>query len=268
MFNLSHLQCRRSFIELLDEMNNKDRSILGNNKLAVIIPSYNEKENIRKIVSQIFSLVNNNAHVVIVDDNSPDGTKKVVSDLQKKYENLHMFLRKGKGGRGSAVIDGLRYALENIDPELFIEMDADFSHNPEEILNMLALSRPRAVVIASRYIKGGKILNVRLGRRILSYLANVLIKLILRNPIIDNTNGFRCYRRDAVKCLLQHKFISRGYILLSESATLLNENGFKFIEFPSLFINRTRGESNATISEFKNSLVCLLNIKRQFSRLN
>jgi len=232
-------------------------------KLAVIIPSYNERVNIEKIVSKIFS-IKSDAHVVIVDDNSPDGTKNVVLNMQKKYKNLYLVLRKSKKGRGSAVINGLKYASRNINPDIFIEMDADLSHNYKEILNMLDLSEPKTVVIASRYMQGGKILNVQIKRRILSYLANILIKLILRNPIIDNTNGFRCYRKDAIECLLKHKFISKGYILLSESATLLNKNGFKFVEFPSVFENRTRGESNATISEFKNSLLSLFSIKKQF----
>lgn len=173
-------------------------------------------------------------------------------------------MREKKDGRGSAVIEGLRYAHTNLNPDIFIEMDADLFHNPKEILKMISLSKPKTVVIASRYMSGGKILNVQFRRRIASYLANLLIRLTLKNPIIDNTNGFRCYRKDAIGHLLKHRFISKGYILLSESATVLKKNGFKFVEFPSLFVNRKIGKSNATFSEFKNSLVSLLDIRKRY----
>lgn len=242
-------------------MINEGNRLIRKEKVAVVIPSYNESGNIERIVPLIFSIIPY-ANIVVVDDNSPDGTKDVIRSLQKKYKHLHLVLRSKKGGRGSAVIDGFRYAYRKINPKFYVEMDADFSHTPQEILKLINLSEEKTVVVASRYIEGGKILNVELKRRMLSYLANFIIRFVLKNPLIDNTNGFRCYRKDAIKRLISYKFISKGYIVLSEVATLLNREGFRFIEFPTIFINRKRGKSNATISEFRNSFLGLLNVRK------
>lgn len=227
---------------------------------VIVIPSYNEIENIKKLIPSIFSIVPN-SYIIVVDDSSPDGTREAVSQLSKKYKNLHLISRKNKSGRGSAVIEGFRYAIENIKPKFFIEMDADLSHNPREILTMLKLSKPKTIVVGSRYIKGSKMINIEIKRRILSYLSNLLIKVTLANPLVDNTNGFRCYRKDAIRCLLKHRFISNGYIVLSESTTLLYKKGFSFIEFPTVFVNRIKGKSNTSLSEFIHSLINLVKIK-------
>ncbi len=229
-------------------------------KLAIIIPSYNEKQNIGVLLKSIFANLPN-ASVVVVDDNSPDNTAKKVEELKVRYKNLHLLVRENKRGRGSAVIDGLKYVLRELNVDAFIEMDADFSHDPQEIKVMLDLAHPRTVVIGSRYIYGSKIINWPLLRKISSQIANLLIRWVLGLPISDNTNGFRLYPREAVEILVKHNFVSRGYILLSETAYVLLTHGYVFAEFPSVFTNRISGKSNASVGEFFASLANLFKIR-------
>jgi len=230
-------------------------------KTAIIIPTFNERKNIEKLIPPIFSILPK-AIILVVDDNSPDKTGRAVFGLQKKYKNLYLIKRKGKGGRGSAVIDGLKYILEKKpDVDVFVEMDADFSHEPQELPNIIRLSKPKTVIFGSRYVKRSKIINWPLSRRIASKISNGLIRLILNVGLNDNTNGYRCYRKDAVKLLVAHKYISSGYILLSESANLLHQNGFRFIEMPSVFYNQKLKKSNATLSEFLNAFINLIRIR-------
>jgi len=230
-------------------------------KTAIIIPTYNEKENIKKLIPAIFSVIPK-VDIIVVDDNSPDETANEVLKLKRKYFHLHLIKRGGKAGRGSAVIEGLKFAFEKIKAEKYIEMDADFSHDPKELARLINFSKPKTIVLASRYVKGSKIVNWSISRRINSQLANLLIRFILKLPIRDNTNGFRCYPKEAVRLLISHNFITSGYILLSESAYLLYKNNFTFKEMPSLFQNRRLGTSNTTVEEFLDSLVYLIRIKK------
>ncbi len=229
-------------------------------KIAIIIPSYNEKQNIRALLKSIFVNLPS-VSVVVVDDNSPDNTAKKVEELKVRYKNLHLLVRENKRGRGSAVIDGLKYALRELNADAFIEMDADFSHDPKEIKIMLELAHSKTIVIASRYIYDSKIINWPLARKISSQIANLLIRLVLGLPISDNTNGFRLYPREAAEVLVKHNFVSKGYILLSETAYVLRAHGFVFAEFPSVFTNRIAGKSNASVREFFASLVNLFKIR-------
>lgn len=230
-------------------------------KTAIIIPTYNEKGNLKKLIPAILSILPKTT-ITIVDDNSPDKTGQAVSNLQKKYKNLYLVTREKKSGRGSAVIEGLKYILEKRpDTEIFIEMDADFSHKPEELPQLIKLSKPKTIIFGSRYVKGSKIINWPIKRRIASKISNFLIRTVLNLPLNDNTNGYRCYHKDAVKLLVKHQYISQGYILLSESANLLYQNGFKFIEVPSVFYNRTVAKSNTTIFEFLDAFINLIRIR-------
>lgn len=230
-------------------------------KVAIVIPTYQEKAGITRLVENIFRVLPD-VNVVVVDDNSPDGTAGSIRKLTKKHRHLSLIERKGKGGRGSAVVAGFKFAQEKLKTKIFVEMDADFSHNPDELPHLIKLSQPKTIVIASRYTKGGRVINVPLNRRLLSQIANILIRLALKIPLKDNSNGLRCYQTDAVKILLKHKFISSGYILLSESARLLLNHGFSLVEIPSTFVNRKLGKSNARVDEFIHSLVGLIKIKR------
>ena len=228
--------------------------------IAIIIPTYNERENIENIVSQIFSLLPN-AMIVVVDDNSPDNTALRVKELQKRNKKLHLIMRKNKGGRGSAVIDGFFYARQNLNPEIYIEMDADLSHDPSELPLLIKKSKVKTIILASRYISGSKIIDVPVYRRLMSKASNFFISFLLGMSVADNTNGYRCYRRDAIDILLKYTFISKGYILLSESAFLLYTRGFLLVEIPSVFRNRRFGVSNATFFEFFHALTSVLRIR-------
>jgi len=229
-------------------------------KLAIVIPSYNERQNIEALINQVFKVFPE-ASVVVVDDNSPDGTPALIRQLAKKYRNLHLILRKNKQGRGSAVIRGLAFAQEKLKAEIFVEMDADCSHDPEELPDLLKQADARTVVIGSRYVKGARIINWPQARLISSRLANCLIRLVLGLSVRDNTNGFRVYSPAAVAILLKHHFVSKGYISLSEISYLLSQRGFRLIEVPTVFTNRVTGKSNATIREFFDSIINLFRIR-------
>ena len=228
---------------------------------AVIIPSYNEKDNIEKIISAIRSVLKD-AVIIVVDDNSPDYTASVVKKLQKKDTNVHLIIRKQKDGRGSAVMAGFLHAFKNTKFKTFIEMDADFSHDPSELPLLIKKVKFDTVVIASRYLKGSRIIDWPLSRKITSRLSNFLIRSVLGLPIGDNTNGFRCYSRQAAEILIQHHFRTKGYIVLSESSYLLFKKGFQFQELKTVFHNRKSGKSKTTVGEFINSFINMFNILR------
>ena len=234
-------------------------------RVTVVIPTYNERSNIEKIVPLIFSLLKE-VSIVVVDDNSLDKTASAVLKLQKNYSNLHLIARRKKTGRGSAVLEGFKYAFQKIKTDIFIEMDADLSHDPNELPRLVKMSNPRTVILASRYLPESKILDWPIIRVLSSKIANFLIGAVLDLPVIDNTNGYRCYQKEAIKILLTYNFVSRGYILLSESEKILYDRGFELIEIPTIFRNRIRGESKDSISEFFYSLYLLFKI-RLYSKL-
>ena len=230
--------------------------------IAIIIPTYNEKENIKRLVQRIYKVLPR-AIIVVVDDSPNDGTLKAIKQLSKKYSLLRIISRNKKQGRGSAVLAGFSYAKKHYDPDIFIEMDADLSHDPNELLGLIKRCEKKTVIIGSRYIKGSKIINWPVKRRVASKLSNLLVRVMLGVPLHDSTNGYRCYPREAINHLLSRKYISGGYIVLSEVAYLLMKKGYSFIEVPSVFFNRRRGTSNANLSEFFNALVTLLKLRLQ-----
>lgn len=229
-------------------------------KTAIVIPTFNEKLNITRLIETIRGTVKN-SEIVVVDDNSPDGTSKAVEELKRSHPNLHLIKRRGKDGRGSAVLEGFSWAQEKLKADIFVEMDADFSHDPKELPDLITRCKQDNVVLASRYIPQSKIINWPPRRIIASKLSNFLIKLVLNLPTKDNTNGYRCYPKEAVKLLLTHKFISKGYILLSETERFLYVNGFDLIELPSVFRNRKQGKSKSTFREYFLSLYLLFKIR-------
>lgn len=226
---------------------------------SVIIPTYNEKKNIGDLIRDIF-LLYPTASIVIVDD-STDGTSAVIEKLKIKYKKLYLIKRLKKSGRGSAVVEGFTFAFKKLNCSLFIEMDADSSHNPGEIVHLINKSVPKTVVIASRYLKESQIIDWLYSRKVTSRLANTLIRFLLQTSIVDNTNGYRCYTKDAIQVLVSHTFISSGFITLSEEAFLLKKKGFTFVEIPSVFTNRKKGKSSATIGEVVKSLIDLFRIR-------
>lgn len=251
---------------------------------SIIIPTRNERNNLESLLPVLMNLYPVSP-VWIVDDNSDDQTAEFIQKNSGKFPGVHLILRINKRGRGSAVLDGLKEAIIDKKTEYFLEMDADFSHDPDEIKKILkeGLKTPRglttvktpqgrpkdspgveeskSVIIGSRHIEGSKFVNCSTLRVFLSILANLYAKLILRVPISDYTNGFRLYPRRAVEILLHEKISEKGYIFLSETAYILYRKGFEFREVPTIFVNRRLGRSNATIAEFLKSIPAIIRIR-------
>ncbi len=235
-----------------------------NERILIIIPSFNERENIAQLIEAIFR-EQPEACVLVVDDSSPDGTAKVVQELQPRFpDRLQLLVRGGKGGRGSAVLEGLRYGLAH-SYEYFIEMDADFSHRPEEISALLKRSESCDCVVGSRYLPQSEIREWGWKRTFFSWFANHFAHFVLGIPISDYTNGFRCYRRRAVAALDMDRINAKGYVVLSEIAYQLYGKGMTFGEVPTLFINRRRGISNLTSKEISEAFLSVFRIR--FPRL-
>lgn len=226
-------------------------------KTCVIIPTYNEEENIGNLVRALLTLPLG-LDVLVVDDGN-DKTTEIVTAISQTDPRVSVLRRGEKGGRGSAVMAGLRHCLEK-GYERFVEMDADFSHDPKELESLLAVSAPRVVVIGSRYLPTSRIIGWPWKRTIFSKAANLFARPWLRIPIHDFTNGYRVYDREAAALLVTAPIKSKGYIVLSEIAYLLKKHGFRFVEVPTVFVNRTRGASNFNLSEIQDALFGILRI--------
>lgn len=232
-------------------------------KNLVIIPTYNEIENIEKMVRMVFSLPRE-FHILIVDDESPDGTGLEVKKLQKEFINrLNIEERKGKMGLGSAYIHGFRWGLKN-NFEYIFEMDCDFSHNPNDLLKLLEVCENGAdLAIGSRYCKGGKIHNWPIGRILMSYFASVYVRLILWLPIKDTTAGFKCYRNHVLKSIELNEIKFKGYAFQIEMKYRAYKKRFKIVEVPIIFTDRIFGESKMNTKIFKEAILGV--IKMRFS---
>ena len=232
-------------------------------KNLVIIPTYNEIENIEKMVRMVFSLPRE-FHILIVDDESPDGTGLEVKKLQKEFINrLNIEERKGKMGLGSAYIDGFNWGLKNNFDYIF-EMDCDFSHNPNDLIKLLEVCENGAdLAIGSRYCKGGKIHNWPIGRILMSYFASVYVRLILWLPIKDTTAGFKCYRNHVLKTIELNEIKFKGYAFQIEMKYRAYKKRFKIVEVPIIFTDRIFGESKMNTKIFKEAILGV--IKMRFS---
>lgn len=229
-------------------------------KTAIVIPTYNEKENIRKLIQAIFG-ISRDMTIIVVDDNSPDKTGEIVDSLKKKYPNLQIIHRTKKNGRGGACIEGFESALKQ-GFEYIFEMDADFSHDPQDIPRLLnKIQDGYDMVIGSRYLKTSKILNWGLKRTIFSKFANIYARIILGIPISDYTNGYRCYIASALKAIEFDKIEASGYIVLSEMSYQLHKKGFRIGEIPITFVNRRRGASNLSRHEIISAFTSVLRLK-------
>lgn len=231
-------------------------------RIAIIIPTYNEADNIVKLVTEISKHIKNTDHVIIVDDNSPDNTANLALKAFAKQKNVIVLKRLAKDGRGSAVFEGFKYATK-FKPKYYLEMDADFSHKPSDIPKLVSKieKEKKGIVIGSRYMKGSEIFNWSVKRKIFSKLANFYARVLLGVKITDYTNGYRIYSDKAIKYLLGENFKTKGYILLSETAYKLHKKGFKFGEIPIIFVNRKRGVSNLNPAEIKEAFWGIIKIK-------
>ncbi|MDO8998741.1 MAG: polyprenol monophosphomannose synthase [Bacteroidota bacterium] len=230
-------------------------------KNLVIIPTYNEIENIEKMVRTVFSL-QRNFELLIVDDGSPDGTANTVKELQKQFPNkLHIEERIGKLGLGTAYIHGFKWALAR-DYDYIFEMDCDFSHNPNDLVRLLETCESGAdVAVGSRYCKGGKISNWPLGRILMSYFASVYVRIVLWIPIKDTTAGFKCYKRKVLETIDLDAIRFMGYAFQIEMKYRAYKKGFKIVEVPIVFTDRILGESKMSTKIFKEAFLGVIQMR-------
>lgn len=215
-------------------------------KTLIISPTYNECKNVSTIIHQVFKRVPD-AHMLIVDDSSPDGTSDIVKGLQATYSNLYLESREKKDGLGKAYIYGFKWAL-NRDYEYIVQMDADMSHHPKEIPKMLELLRESDLVIGSRYINGVSVVNWPLKRLVLSYGANLYSRIITGMPLMDATGGFKAWKRKVLEAIDLDSIGSTGYSFQIEMNFRAWSKLFIVFEHPIIFIDRTIGESKMSRS--------------------
>lgn len=226
----------------------------------VIIPTYNEIENIAQIIEAVLELPEC-FHVLIVDDNSPDGTAAVVEQLQEKYNALHLLKREGKNGLGTAYVDGFKWALQR-DYAYIFEMDADFSHNPADLSRLLASCQEKGgMVIGSRYVTGVNVVNWPLNRVLLSYGASIYVRWITRMPVKDTTAGFVCYTKEVLETINLDRIRFVGYAFQIEMKYRVYVKQFPITEVPIIFTDRTRGESKMSKGIIKEAIFGVMNLK-------
>jgi dolichol-phosphate mannosyltransferase len=238
----------------------------------VIIPTYNERENVQLIIEAVLALPRE-VDILIVDDNSPDGTATIVEELQTKINTgttrLHLLKRAGKQGLGTAYIAGFKYALEK-GYAFILEMDADFSHDPKDLIRLIDACETESndMAIGSRYVTGVNVVNWPMGRVLLSWFASWYVRLITSMPVYDTTAGFICYRRKVLETIPLDKIKFVGYAFQIELKFKAWKYGFKLKEVPIIFTERTRGQSKMSAGIFKEAFfgVLQLEIKSWFRK--
>jgi len=217
-------------------------------KTFVMIPTYNEKENIENLINNILELKIKNLHVVVADDDSPDGTWKIVDKISKKNKNVHLLLRKKDRGRGSGGRDGFIYCLKN-KADVIVEMDADMSHDPKYIPAMINELKNADLIIGSRRVKGSKEIGRSWFRRFVTLAANLYITLLLGIRVKDCNSGYRCFKRKVLESINVEKLQSKGPSIVQEVLFKAHLKGFKIKEIPITFINRTKGKSKLGLKQ-------------------
>ncbi|MCW8898677.1 MAG: polyprenol monophosphomannose synthase [Flavobacteriales bacterium] len=228
----------------------------------IIIPTYNERENLEKMVRKVFSL-KKDFHLLIVDDNSPDGTAQIVKDLQKEFPGkLYLEERKGKLGLGTAYIHGFKWALKN-NYEYIFEMDCDFSHNPNDLIKLYnTCAKDGAdLAIGSRYVTGVNVVNWPMGRVLMSYYASAYVRLVTGMKIRDTTSGFKCYKRKVLERIKLDKIKFKGYAFQIEMKFTTYKLGFKIVEVPIIFTDRLEGTSKMSKGIFKEAILGVIQMK-------
>ncbi len=229
----------------------------------IIIPTYNEKENIERILRTIFSL-EKMFHVLVVDDGSPDGTAEIVKNLQKEitWGALHLEERTGKLGLGTAYIHGFKWALKK-EYEYIFEMDADFSHDPNDLIRLYNANAENGgeLAIGSRYVSGVNIINWPMSRLLMSFFASKYVKLITGMPVHDSTAGFKCYKRKVLETINLNKIQFVGYAFQIEMKFKSWKYGFKIIEVPVVFTDRTDGTSKMSGGIFLEAVFGVIQMK-------
>lgn len=231
---------------------------------VILVPTYNEKENIENIIRKVFSLPHP-FHILVIDDGSPDGTGQIVKSLQTEFEGrLFIEERVGKLGLGTAYIHGFKWSLAKGYDYIF-EMDADFSHNPDDLIRMYEACQPDEVgmVVGSRYIKGGKVKNWPLSRILISYYASVYVRIITWLPVKDTTAGFVCYKRKVLASIDFAQITFVGYAFQIEMKYATWRLGFKIKEIPITFVDRQFGKSKMSTGIVKEAVWGVLKMRRK-----
>lgn len=228
----------------------------------VIIPTYNEKENIENIIRAVFGL-EKVFHILVIEDGSPDGTAAIVKELQKEFpQRLFMIERTGKLGLGTAYITGFKWAIEHKYDYVF-EMDADFSHNPNDLPRLYSACADEGydLAIGSRYVSGVNVVNWPMGRVLMSYFASKYVRLITGLPVYDTTAGFNCYRRKVLETIDLDSIRFKGYAFQIEMKFTTHKYGFRIKEVPVIFVNRVLGESKMSGGIFSEALFGVVKLK-------
>jgi dolichol-phosphate mannosyltransferase len=210
-------------------------------KTLVVTPTFNEADNIERFIGQVLGQ-HPSVEMLVVDDNSPDGTAAIVERMMERDTRIHILKRPGKMGLGTAYVDGFRYAIKRGYDYIF-EMDADFSHNPEEIPRLLEKAKEFDLVIGSRYTNGVRVVNWPIRRLLLSYAANVYTRVITGMPVKDATGGFKCFRRKVLEAIDLDRVHSNGYAFQIEMNFKAWSKGFRLCEHPIIFVDRASGQS-------------------------
>lgn len=227
--------------------------------LAVMIPTYNEKDNIELLVEKIISIIKD-VKIVIVDDNSPDGTGDIADKLAKKYKNNIYVLHRKERGRGTAGIAGFKKCLE-LNPDYIMEMDADFSHDPQIIPSFLKEIKSFDVVIGSRYVEGGKIFNRGFIRDFMSSIVNFYTSIVLGFEVKDKSGGYKCYRSEVLRNIDLDNFVSNGYSIGVETLYKIHKKNYTMKEMPITFNNRVSGKSKLSVKQIINYILMVVLIR-------
>jgi dolichol-phosphate mannosyltransferase len=220
--------------------------------IAIVIPTYNEKETLPSLIENLFEKIKpvvDELHIVIVDDSSPDGTTDIARSMGEKFQKISVIQRPTKTGLGSAYKDGFSYVLHNLDSNLVVQMDADHSHDPSEIIIMIDKISDYDFVIASRHVSGSSIIGWGSGRQIIHSIAGAIAKISAKINIEDSTSGFRMFKRETLEKIEFDKIESDGFAFQIEVLYQLKQNGHRGLELPTRFVNRTKGKSKMGTSE-------------------
>ena len=231
-------------------------------KTFVMIPTYNERENIKNLIDKILDLKIKNLHIAVVDDNSPDGTWRIVQEISRKNKNVHLLLRKKDKGRGYAGRDGFIYCLKK-GADVIVEMDADMSHDPKYIPKMIEELKNADLVLGSRRVKGAQEVGRSFIRRMITFLANLYIRIILGLKVKDCNSGFRCFKRKVLESIKPEELESKGPAIVQEVLFKAHLKGFKIKEIPITFVNRTKGKSKLGIPQLIAGYFMVLKLKVQ-----
>jgi dolichol-phosphate mannosyltransferase len=235
--------------------------------LAVVIPTYNEKETLPVLLKELLDEIKKTTEkfsIIIVDDSSPDGTGQIAEELNLKYGNISVMHRKNKLGLGSAYKEGFKFALEKCDPDFIIQMDADHSHNPKEIPQMLKNMNGYDFAVASRQVTGSSIVGWGTYRKVIHSVAGKLAAICGGLKISDPTSGFRIFKKNVLSSIDFSKIKSDGFAFQIEMLCLLKKMGFRGFEFPTIFVNRKEGKSKMKINEMIQFIkICIILLMRQ-----